>query len=111
MKVAIIGSRRYHSLQLVRAYVASLNEDDWVVTGGAMGVDLEAEGAARERKLPFLVFPAQWERYGRSAGYKRNILIVQYADRVVAFWDGKSKGTQNTIELAERMDKPVEIVR
>ena len=48
--------------------------------------------------------------YGRSAGFKRNALIVAESDEVVAFWDMKSKGTKSTIDLATKAGKPVRII-
>ena len=53
------------------------------------------------------IFPAEWDKYGKSAGYHRNKDIVNYVDIIMVFWDGKSKGTQHTINLATEQGKPV----
>ena len=111
MKVAIVGSRDYPSLWEVWLYVTSLPADSVVVSGGAMGVDAHAEYAAKECGLGVEIYPAEWGLYGRFAGLIRNQTIVDAADRVVAFWDGKSKGTASTIAMAKRAGKDVEIVR
>jgi nucleoside 2-deoxyribosyltransferase len=81
-----------------------------VVSGGARGVDLEAEGAARARGLAVQIFPADWDKYGKRAGFLRNQQIVDAADTVVAFHDGVSRGTLHTIGLAKAAGKPVRII-
>jgi predicted Zn-dependent protease len=110
MKVAIVGSRDFQDLERVRNYVSHLSTTDVVISGGARGVDQTAVKEARYRGMNTMVFAADWAGLGRGAGYARNVLIVQQADRVVAFWDGKSKGTKHTIDLANKVDKPVEII-
>lgn len=110
MKIAIVGSRRYPHLGRVRDYINSLPEDTVIVSGGAVGVDEMAEITAKERGLETIIFRADWKRFGRGAGMVRNHDIVNAADKVVAFWDGKSDGTRNSIELARQAGKPVEIV-
>lgn len=109
MKIAIVGSRGYADEQEVRAFVRSLNEGDTVVSGGARGVDSWAEDEARKRGLEVKVFPADWDRLGRRAGFVRNADIVAYSEAVVAFWDGSSKGTASTIRLARQAGKSVEV--
>lgn len=110
MYIAIVGSREYSQLDKVRDYVDALSVDDHVISGGARGVDSAAVTAAKRRGLKSTVYHAEWDRYGRSAGFKRNILIVNDADKLVAFWDGKSRGTQHSIDLATKKGIPVEII-
>lgn len=110
MKIAIVGSRAFKRLDLVRDYVNSLPEDTVVISGGAAGVDIVAELAARKRKLSVQIFPADWKKFGKQAGFLRNHDIVTAADAVVAFWDGVSRGTAHTMHLAELAGKPVEVV-
>lgn len=105
--MAIVGSRDYPNLEQVREYVRAMRrvQDKTgrpmrVVSGGARGVDATAEETACEVGLEVTVFLADWDRYGKSAGYRRNKLIVEQADYIVAFWDGESKGTKHTIDLA-----------
>lgn len=111
MIVAIVGSREYPRMQAVRDFVEQLSIDTIVVSGGARGVDRTAAHAARARGLIVIEFFADWQRYGQSAGFRRNEEIVKLAERVVAFWDGKSKGTAHTLRLARDAWKPVEIIR
>jgi predicted Rossmann fold nucleotide-binding protein DprA/Smf involved in DNA uptake len=110
MRIAIVGSRDYADLEAVRRYVRSLPEHCTVVSGGARGVDtVAAEEASRRRDLDIDVHPALWSVYGKSAGYRRNVDIVNAADEVIAFWDGKSSGTGHTIRIAKQMGKPVRV--
>jgi hypothetical protein len=108
-RVAVVGSRDYPDWRQVREYVESLPAGTVVVSGGARGVDAIAEKAARLAGLAVDVYPADWQTYGMAAGMIRNRQIVKNCHRVVAFWDGKSKGTKNTIDLAVAMGKPVTV--
>lgn len=107
--IAIVGSRSYSRPDLVQACVASLPGGSVVVSGGARGVDSVAEAAAKAAGLETVVFHADWESLGRRAGPIRNEQIIQRADRVMAFWDGRSRGTLNALVLAERAGLPIEI--
>jgi hypothetical protein len=116
MKIAIVGSRTFGDRiedtkvrNAVKAYVASLPSDTVIVSGGASGVDTWAENAARECGLGVIVFKPDWKLYGKSAGMIRNGQIIEAADSVVAFWNGGSSGTANSIERAKRAGKPVVI--
>ena len=108
-RTAIVGSRSYPRSDVVEAFVAALPAGTVVVSGSAPGVDSIAEHAAKARGLEVTVFPADWDRHGRKAGPIRNAEIVAGADRVVAFWDGRSRGTLNTVVQAVRAGRPVEV--
>jgi len=110
-RVAIVGSRGYPDEQQVRAYVRALPEGTIVVSGGARGVDSWAEQEARARGLSVVVHYPQWGTFGRSAGFKRNQLIVESCTRGVAFWDGKSRGTMDTVRKMKRASKPIEVFK
>lgn len=99
--VAIIGSRKFPSPELVRAYVAAMPAECVLVSGAAEGVDTWAEEAANARGLKTKIFHADWDGLGRRAGPIRNEQIIAAADEVVAFWDGKSRGTLNAVCLAQ----------
>lgn len=109
VKIAIVGSRTYADLDAVRSYVSELPADTIIVSGGASGVDLVAEDAAHAKGLQTVIFPAQWQSYGKRAGMVRNAQIVAEADQLVAFWDGVSKGTKNSIDLARKKGIPVRV--
>lgn len=110
MKVAIVGSRDYPNMRAVREYVASLPRDTVIVSGGARGVDSVAVEEAKRLGMPTEVHPADWNTHGKAAGFIRNADIVAAADEVVAFWDGESRGTKHTIDLAKKAGKSVGIV-
>ncbi len=75
---------------------------DEVVSGCARGADKLGERFANVGNLPLARFPADWTRYGKSAGYKRNEQMAEYATHLIAFWDGQSKGTKHMIDIATR---------
>lgn len=104
-KVAIVGSRDYPHKQHVIDYVQSLPPETVIISGGARGVDTWAEQAAREQGMQTIIYPAEWDKYGKSAGFRRNADIVSEADKVVAFHHNASKGTAHTINLAIQENK------
>lgn len=57
------------------------------------------------------LYPADWKKYGSSAGYIRNDEMAKYADCLIAFWDGKSKGTKHMIDLAVKRKIKVKLFR
>lgn len=88
-----------------------------IVSGTANGADKLGERFAREFSLNLKRFPANWDKYGKSAGYKRNAQMAKYASDslskkvLIAFWDGKSSGTKHMINLAKERNLEVHIVR
>lgn len=106
MKVAVIGSREI-TINNMGDYLTDCDE---VVSGGARGVDTSAREYALKEGLNLTEFLPNYKLYGKRAPMVRNKLIVDYADRVLAFWDGKSKGTLSVINYAKKQNKPCEIV-
>jgi hypothetical protein len=105
MKTIIAGSRDITDLKQVFYAVRDSGFDiSEVVSGGARGVDRLGEKYAKMKKyLPKpKIFPAHWNKYGKSAGYRRNIEMADYANALIAIWDGKSNGTKHMIEIARR---------
>jgi hypothetical protein len=80
-----------------------------VVSGTARGVDSFGERWAYNRAIPVKKFPANWELYGKRAGFLRNEEMAKYADKLIAFWDGSSKGTLHMIQTMGRLGKPVKV--
>ena len=77
----------------------------------ARGADRLGERYAKERGYKVIYFPADWDIDGRSAGFKRNVKMAEYADALVAFWDGKSSGTKHMIETAQGKGLDVRVKR
>lgn len=106
MIIAVIGSRHFSDYKLLESTLGSLPEITRIVSGGAKGADSLAERYARQHRIPLVVFSADWKKYGRSAGIARNREIIGAAEMVVAFWDGKSKGTASSLEFARAKGIP-----
>lgn len=104
MKVIIAGSRDNIEYQDV---LSAMGECPWsseiteVVSGKARGVDTLGEQWAIENNISIKEFPADWKKFGRSAGIKRNEQMGDYADALVAVWDGESKGTRHMIDYSK----------
>jgi hypothetical protein len=102
MKVIIAGSRGINDYAKVRdAVQRSGFPINRVLSGMAKGVDTLAVRYATENGLPCDRFPAEWSKWGRSAGYRRNVQMAQNADALIAVWDGQSPGTKHMIDVAK----------
>lgn len=106
MKVAVIGSRGFNDYELVKTTLSSLNIT-LLVSGGAKGADSLGERYAKENNINTLIFKPDWEKHGKAAGMIRNTDIVNNAETIIAFWDGESKGTKDSITKAEKLGKKV----
>jgi hypothetical protein len=109
-RVAVIGSRAYPNLGAVARFVRSLSRDAVIVSGGASGVDMTAERWARRLGMERIIHRPAHRTFGKRAPLERNKLIVRDADRVVAFWDGVSRGTAHAIGEARKAGKPVVVI-
>lgn len=111
MRIAIIGSRGFDNYKLVvETLLPYKSKITTVVSGGARGADTLGEKWAIEHGIKTLIFPADWEKHGKKAGYIRNEEIVKNCDGIIAFWDGISKGTNHSITLAGLYKKPLNLV-
>jgi hypothetical protein len=110
VRVAIVGSRDFPNADTVSVFVRSLPAGTVVVSGGARGVDQWAEEAAKARGLQTKIIYADWKNLGRRAGPIRNAEIVASADRLVAFWNGRSRGTLNAVLEARSARLPILIL-
>ncbi|MFA5297605.1 MAG: DUF2493 domain-containing protein [Lutibacter sp.] len=113
IKVIIAGGRTFEDYdklcQVCDDFLKNYSNIE-IVSGAYKGADLLGELYANERNYPIKQFPADWRRYGKSAGQKRNQEMANYADALIAFWDGKSKGTKNMIDLATKAGLKVKVV-
>ena len=104
MKIVIFGSRGIEDMRAVESAMEAYgmaSQVTEIVSGGARGVDRLGEGYARQRGLPCTIFPAQWAKYGKNAGPRRNREMAEYADYGVAIWDGVSRGTAHMVMQME----------
>lgn len=106
MKIAVVGSRGLKVNDLGRYLPAGVTE---IVSGGARGIDTCAREYAEKNRIKLTEFLPQYEKYGRSAPLKRNLQIIDYADLVLAFWYGNSKGTKYVIEQCKKQNKEIKI--
>lgn len=108
MKVIIAGTRTIDDYNILLKAIKLAKKEKWkitrVVCGCADGPDTLGEYWARAKGIPLKRFRPKWKLYGKSAGPRRNKRMALYADAALIIWDGKSKGTKNMIELAEKYD-------
>ena len=111
-RVIIAGGRDFDDYELLKftmdRLLVNIKRQICVVSGAARGADLLGERYAKERGYTVRRFPADWS-LGRGAGFIRNEEMAQNADALVAFWDGKSRGTQHMIKTAERYKLEVRV--
>lgn len=113
MRIVIVGGRDFTDYKLLCSYLDQLHTEDitCIISGGAAGADSLAERYAKYYGIPMEVYKPDWHTHGKAAGFLRNQTIVNHCDKVLAFWDGKSRGTADTIAKAKVAGKPVLIVR
>ena len=108
MKIAVIGSRGLKVNDLGKYLPVGVTE---IVSGGARGIDTCAREYAGANGLKLTEFLPDYKRYGRGAPLKRNLQIIDYADEVLAFWDGRSRGTKYVIEQCKKRNKKVTVIK
>lgn len=113
MKVIIAGSRYITDYNiLLKAIEEAMYENPnlnitEVVCGEARGVDTLGKNYALKNKIKVKSFFADWNKYGKSAGYRRNQEMAKYGDFLIAIWDGNSKGTKHMIDIMKIENKPI----
>lgn len=105
-KVIIAGGRDFNDYDLLKLKVNTIlknkkHSEIEIVSGCAYGVDSLAIRYAEEHNYKLTKIPADWNKFGKSAGYIRNTQMADYADALIAIWDEKSKGTKHMIEIAK----------
>jgi hypothetical protein len=112
-KVIIAGSRDFNDYERLKeacdSILSNITEIE-IVSGTAKGADQLGERYAKERGYTIHKFPADWDKYGRSAGYKRNAQMAEFGTHLIAFWDGISKGTQMMIDLSKQKGLKVKVI-
>lgn len=118
--IIIAGSRDFTDYNIIKKSLKNFliskqtTDKPTIICGMARGADMLGYRLAKEFKLLLKEFPADWDRFGKSAGYIRNEQMAKYAHEngngvLFAFWDGKSKGTKWMIELAKKYNLEVHI--
>lgn len=113
LKVGIIGSRTFRNYDLLKTTILEnniLESITHIVSGGAVGADSLAEDFADEFSKIKLIFKPDWNKLGLCAGFVRNTEIVENSDMFFIFWDGKSKGTKDSINKIKMSGKPYKII-
>ena len=120
-KIIVAGSRDFNDYELLKLEInnfitncennlnASNNKIE-IISGNARGADKLGEKYAKEYNYSCSIKPADWNKYGKRAGYLRNADMAQEANALIAFWDGKSKGTNHMIQLAKQANLTIKIV-
>ena len=113
-KVIVAGSRTFDDFVLMRQKLDSIlsrkGDQVEIVSGGARGADALGYEYAHFRQYTVTVMKAKWDVHGKKAGYLRNVDMAKYADALVAFWDGKSKGTGHMIDIAKKKGMPIRVI-
>ena len=106
MKCAIVGSRNLLIYNLKPYLPDNVAE---IVSGGAMGIDACAKKYALLNNIKYTEFLPEYNLYGKSAPLKRNLQIIEYSDLIIAFWDGKSRGTKFVIDNCKKQNKDYKV--
>jgi len=113
MNLAIIGSRGFDDYDGFCEIMDELKEEDpdlHTISGGADGADMAAQQWCAMNDVPITVIVPNWNKFGKSAGFIRNTEIWNNADAGIAFWDGESKGTAHSFQIAKRQGKNLVII-
>ena len=116
-KIIIAGGRDFMDYNLLKEKVNKILQEKKVthkiviISGCARGADTLGLRYASENTFDVEEYPADWDKYGKKAGYMRNVEMAKNADALIAFWDGKSKGTKHMIDIATERNLPIRVIR
>jgi len=120
MNIGVVGSRSFHDYEqlkdvldreIERARLYKPDKNIRIVSGGARGADTLARRYAYSRvDVEYTEHKPDWKKYGRKAGIVRNIEVINSSYKLIAFWNGKSKGTKHVIVAARQAGKNVRVV-
>lgn len=113
MRIIIAGSRAVSKQDVFKAIQSCpwINFISSVVSGTAKGADNFGEEWAKANGIEICRYPAEWDKYGKSAGPKRNEVMAKNAEGLIAVWDGKSRGTHSMIDLAQKYGLKIFVFR
>ncbi len=107
MKIGVIGSRSLRVDNIGDYLPKNCTE---IISGGARGVDSCAAEHSKNNKIILTELLPDYKRYGRAAPLVRNKKVVESSDMIIAFWDGRSKGTKYVIDYAKKINKPCNVI-
>ena len=116
-KIIIAGGRDFMDYNLLKKKADKILQEKKVthkiviISGCARGADTLGLRYASENAFDVEEYPANWDKYGKKAGYMRNVEMAENADALIAFWDGKSKGTKHMIDIATERNLPTRVIR
>ena len=117
-RIIIAGSRLFNNYKLLKDkldfYLINKVAEGYkiiIISGTANGADKLGEKYAIEKGYSIEKYPANWDIYGKSAGYRRNVEMTKVADACIVFWDGTSPGSKHMIDIANNHKLPLRIVR
>lgn len=116
-KIIIAGGRDFMDYNLLKEKTNKILQEKKVthkiviISGCARGADTLGLRYASENAFDVEEYPADWDKYGKKAGYVRNVEMAENADALIAFWDGKSKGTKHMIDIATERNLPIRVIR
>ena len=114
-RIVVAGCRDYDNYEEAKEYIdfciQNLRKEYTLIflSGGCKGADALGERYAKENGFKIEYYPADWKKFGKAAGPKRNFEMAKMCDYVICFWDGKSKGTKSMIDFAKKLNKPIKI--
>lgn len=116
-KVIVAGGRNFNDYDYLESklnyYLSKKRNEGYniiIISGTANGADSLGERYANNKGYDIKRYPAQWDKYGKSAGYKRNVEMANVADACIVFWDGISRGSKHMIDIAKTKKLPLKIV-
>lgn len=116
-KIIIAGGRDFMDYNLLKEKTNKILQEKKVthkiviISGCARGADTLGLRYASENAFDVEKYPSDWDKYGKKAGYVRNVEMAENADALIAFWDGKSKGTKHMIDIATERNLPIRVIR
>ena len=116
-KLIVAGGRDFNDADLLSETLMGLATEAGdeicisIVSGMARGADMLGFQFARKHNVKVYQFPADWNQYGKRAGFIRNKQMGDFSDGLLAFWDGESRGTKQMIEYMQSLGKPIYVVR
>ena len=115
-KLIVAGGRDFSDAKMLEKAITDLAEGDYadkavsIVSGMARGADMLGYMFAVKHNVVVYAMPADWEQYGKRAGMLRNTEMAEFADGLLLFWDGTSKGSKNMLDTMRKLGKPVHVI-